>query len=90
MATYTDSLLPHGGLIFETTGPGILVEVGTPYGEDVTGRIVKGCPVGARRMSDGRTLTLYDLDSPFTLIDEDGGTVRVANPWNCSITDLED
>ena len=89
MGTYTDSLLPHGGLIFETTGPGILVEVSSPDA-DVIGRIVKGCPVGARRMSDGRTLTLYDLDSPFTMIDEDGGRVRVTNPWNCAITDLED
>ncbi len=29
-------------------------------------------------------------DRPFRMVDEDGGRVRVTNPWNCAITDLED
>jgi len=55
------------------------VAIDAPNGEFVEGRIIAG------ELEDGA----WDLDSPFTVLDDEGECIRVRQPWDCLISVVE-
>jgi len=57
----------------------LYVEIDAPSGEFVEGRIIAG------ELEDGA----WDLDSPFTVLDDEDECIRVRQPWDCLISVVE-
>lgn len=57
----------------------LYVEIDALNGEFVEGRIIAG------EHEDGA----WDLDSPFTVLDDEGECIRVRQPWDCLISVVE-